>query len=918
MRFYRKKIYISLIFLIFFGLIGIVNAQGNPDITISITTLTEEGISLSASWRTDGSADWHLLGEDPLDGSSYSHLVYKDTGRIDHFYGEAGPKEIELKPYHDDRIRRIIWPHQEITGTIPEGLTELEEFHRLDLSKNLLDEEIPDYVEDFDELRRLILDHNELTGEIPEEVEGLVEIEVFSLHDNELTGEIPKEIALPNLERLYLHNNEFIGFADIEGGDLSNLEILTLRNNELEYLPEELVDFESLYLLDLRNNLLLSLFGDVEDGINLNNLENINASQNLLGCDGYELPQEIEELEGMTELQRHHTRETWHPRRLSIDLRYNCLPNIPETVGDLHAIDILRLDNNNITGFTFTDDGGSVQLSTGSSEYDEAIPPTIEGLAEEDDEIPFKILSLYNNKLEGSIPEEIGELEELKILRLQNNKLEEEIPEELLNLENLRFLNIENNLLIMPEDNSEAVSGSMDKLYRLYAGRNEIVHLPDEFDADRLRFMHFEENEMEDLPENFGDNFQSIQELTLYKNLLTELPESFENLSGGTLDLFVGEEDTGIYYLDLGTNLIEQFPEEVVVLEDLEYLNLSRQSGQANTTPIRGTMEGSIPEEIGNLTELEIFLIQNNELDRLPEDGWDGLANLIHFYAQSNLLENLPPNMGQLASLERLYLNNNLITDPIPDELTETGNLLRAYLQYNEITGPLPQNSSWNQLERFLADDNEITGGIPDEFVGNLGSVVYFSIYRNELSGSIGEDIGNMQSLRWWDMALNQGRNSDGLTGSIPQSVGNLTDLEMFDFNNNAITEVPDEINDLSSLRYIYGFENQISSFVDNIGNLSNLIDFDFHTTDGNNSIPEFPEEAETLPNLRYFSLGENETVSGEVNWEEWSGSFPQDMLFLNNNDLDGDLNDGLLEEANQMVSFNIRNNNFEGDYPRY
>jgi Leucine-rich repeat (LRR) protein len=40
-------------------------------------------------------------------------------------------------------------------------------------------------------------------------------------------------------------------------------------------------------------------------------------------------------------------------------------------------------------------------------------------------------LYLYNNKLEGEIPKEIGKLTNLHDLCLNNNKLEEEIPKEI-------------------------------------------------------------------------------------------------------------------------------------------------------------------------------------------------------------------------------------------------------------------------------------------------------------------------------------------------------------------------------------------------------------------------------------------------------------------------------------------------------
>ena len=878
---------------------------------IEFETKTEESISLSASWRSGGSADWIFIGQ----GEGGDDLVYEDVRSVEHFFGPLSgedARKIILQPYNSDRIRRVIWSGQDLSGEIPSGLSDLENFYRLDLSDNLLSENL-EYAGEMDQLIHLYLDKNLFEGEIPEELTELEDLEVLSLSNNNLTGEIPSKLGnLSQLTRLYLHNNDFNQFEKIEDeageASFSNLEVLTLKNNNLETLPEELALSKNLSSLNLRNNRLKEIFQDEDIEMSLNNLEYLDISNNFLECSGVALPVKMGGMNSFLNLRSYHRTRDWHPKRVLVDLRYNCLESIPKSLGDFSALQSLKLDNNNLRGFIMEEDGDIIT--------EEGIPKTI-GNLEGDNNLPFSLLSLYNNNLSGEIPSEIGDLENMEFFRAHNNNLSGPIPEELFNLNKLVILNLENNELdILPDEETGGGevfgSASAENLQRLFMGRNEIENIPEELKLPSIRFAHLEENKIDELPENFGDNFQTVQKLTLYKNLLTELPDSFQDLSGEGLNLFTGEEDTGIYYLDLGTNLIENFPEEVVVLKDLEYLNLSRQSGQANTTPIRGAMEGPLPEEIENLTELETFLIQNNQLDHLPEDGWSGLSNLIYFYAQSNLLENLPSGIGELSSLERLYLNNNRIDASIPNELTETGNLLRAYLQYNSIVGPLPINNSWTRLDRFFADENQISGDISEEFVSDLPSVEYFSIHRNNLDGNIDPAVENMSNLRWWDLALNE----PGLEGWIPASVGNLSSLEVFDFNNNRIELVPDDINNLNRLRYLYGFENNIDEFADNIGNMTDLIDFDFHTTDGGNTIP-FPEKAEALPNLRYFSLGENESGYGEVDWAEWNGRLPKNMLFLNNNELDSkNFSEVDLGEVNGMVSFNVRNNQFEGGFP--
>ena len=64
-----------------------------------------------------------------------------------------------------------------------------------------------------------------------------------------------------------------------------------------------------------------------------------------------------------------------------------------------------------------------------------------------DEKFIIKVLELYNNKLEGVLPKEIGKLTNLQWFSLFNNKLEGEIPKEIGNLTYLQDLCLDNNKL---------------------------------------------------------------------------------------------------------------------------------------------------------------------------------------------------------------------------------------------------------------------------------------------------------------------------------------------------------------------------------------------------------------------------------------------------------------------------------------
>ncbi len=110
----------------------------------------------------------------------------------------------------------------------------------------------------------LTLSKNQLTGSIPTELGDLDNLQALYLHQNQLTGSIPTELGdLDNLELLNLENNQLTG--SIPQG------VLDLRAHKLlenpPYVKTEIPNFEFL----LGNNLNLDIsenFGDINDNIN--------------------------------------------------------------------------------------------------------------------------------------------------------------------------------------------------------------------------------------------------------------------------------------------------------------------------------------------------------------------------------------------------------------------------------------------------------------------------------------------------------------------------------------------------------------------------------------------------------------------------------------------------------------------------
>ena len=98
--------------------------------------------------------------------------------------------------------------------------------------------------------------------------------------------------------------------------------------------------------------------------------------------------------------------------------------DLPELVANLEELEVLNLENNQITG---------------------PIPDSIGALSE------LQSLDLANNQLSGAIPESIGEMEDLHTLKLYNNQITGPIPESIGNLHGtLLTLYLNSNLLSGP------------------------------------------------------------------------------------------------------------------------------------------------------------------------------------------------------------------------------------------------------------------------------------------------------------------------------------------------------------------------------------------------------------------------------------------------------------------------------------
>ncbi|MGD1961139.1 MAG: DUF6443 domain-containing protein, partial [Fulvivirga sp.] len=441
-------------------------------------------------------------------------------------------------------------------------------------------------------------------------------------------------------------------------------------------------------------------------------------------------------------------------------------------------------------------------------------------------------LRLSYNNLIGSLPTELGDLDQLSYLRLYNNQLAGSIPSDFWGLSNIKWLYLGSNQFTGPIPES---IGNLTLLEEFYIGNNGFSNpLPSNlWTLTNLKKLDISLNAFDGIfPAEFG-SLLSLENFRSYDNGFTGPFPNITNL----------------------TNLTEL---------SIDYNDFT----------------GTIPSTISNLTNLGTLNIQFNQFSgQIPVGLWS-ISTLGTFNARfNNLTGPIPNTIGGLSRLNLLNLQANPIGGTIPESIGNLNFLQSLNLADCQLTGVIPETIGGMDILYYIyLNNNQLTGTIP-ESIGNLSALRYgLALSNNNLTGSIPASIGNLTLLE--DIRLNQNQ----LEGILPASLANLGALDYFDIAQNDISgTIPFDLSSNPSLATLNVYYN----FFD-MGDLEGVFTSSgpvFPTT--NYAVQKTVLEA---PQDLTFIVGQDIAIAfiadGANNiyqWQKWDGNKFQDILGATN-----------------------------------
>ena len=794
-----------------------------------------------------------------------------------------------------------------LTGSIPDVLVELDSLVTLDLGGNALGGRIPGGLRELLQLRDLVLNGNELEGLLPWSLGQMGALRYLDIGDNELSGVVPREFSRLELDTLHAAGSgvcvppslsewfEGIEQTDSAARCVASVTITVVDLPSLKfYAAGETGDLSATYV---------SAEGDTAREVSATwssgdtAVVSVSAAGRVTAVGS-----------GETEITATYDSTTG---------TIAAVVDLPETDRDVLEIlhDRARGDGwtdatnwlsdeplSEWAGVETDDSGRVVKLALRNNNLRGPLHSSI-GLLDR-----LVTLDLSRNWISGAIPAELGELDMLEDLTLSVNGFVGGLPSALGTLDSLRNVNVAVTSLsgLVPasfedlELESFLVNGTdvcvppsltewLDSIAETddppeCAGR--VVVEPESLTLDSAgardtltaTVIDAEGNVVDDAEVTWKSRDPGVVRVdatggvTARRSGVTEVTATYDSVTAGTAEVAV------------------RLPGRDRVALEAFYRAMGGDDWKDNTNWLSdeplGEWYGVDTYENGRVKYLEL---QDNDLSgRIPAEI--GLLDSLFSFAlrDTGVTGPIPAAIGRLRHLRDLRLGRTRVDGPLPPEMGDMRALDYAYLTGTRLSGRLPATFADLDVSRIYLGNTDVclprsltewyeSRDDADELIPCIPETADREVLDSLYTKTGGEDWNSRDNWRT-DKSLNtwSGITTDAegyvteiflpwnnLTDSIPPELGNLGRLDVLSLYGNELTgQIPPELGKLTTVTELSLSGNKLEGPIP--PEIGGMISVDTMWLSFNKLSGPIPAEFGNLVNLEQLALFENE-LSGPL-----------------------------------------------------
>lgn len=160
----------------------------------------------------------------------------------------------------------------------------------------------------------------------------------------------------------------------------------------------------------------------------------------------------------------------------------------------------------------------------------------------------------------------------------------------------------------------------------------------------------------------------------------------------------------------------------------------------------QGRFHGTIPEEIGDLSELRILIMSGGTLCGPIPESIGKLKHLFYLTIADNFVSGpIPESIGNLTELEYLRISNNQCEGPIPESFGNLTKLGRLQISETNVSGEIPKSLANLKNCGMWLDHNKLSGTFPIELADVKYQVICSDNNIEDLPVEIWSDDNNKQ-----------------------------------------------------------------------------------------------------------------------------------------------------------------------------